>query len=114
MRTVEFAYAAGLLEELLFMGFERNAVFAQTDTDLARRSIAATDALHEKFLDGHLLVEGGVGDQISVAKTTRSQISLDAILTVKEQGALRQTVFGLHFVHILVQISLLTTGVSYL
>ena len=63
MRTVELAYAAGLLAEFLSMGFERNAVFAQTDTDLALRSIAATDGLHEKFLNGHLSLK-----EVSVAR----------------------------------------------
>ena len=69
MSAVQLAYAAGLLAEFLAMGVERDAVFAQTDTDLTRRSIAAANALHKKFLDSHTLVEGQISRHIGVAET---------------------------------------------
>ena len=69
MPAVQLAYAAGLLAEFLAMGVERDAVFAQTDADLTRQSIAAANALHKKFLDSHPLVEGQISRHIGVAET---------------------------------------------
>ena len=105
MWVVEFPQALGLLAELLALGVEGPAVFAQTDGDLARRMVAAADALDEEFLDDHLLVEGHIVCQIGIAETARSQVGLYAVFAAREQGTLRQQSFMLLFVHMIVTVS---------
>ena len=105
MRIVQFAQALCLLAELLALGVEGPAVFAETDGDLARRMVAAADALDEKFLDDHLLVEGHIVCQIGIAETARSQVGLYAVFAAREQGTLRQQSFMLLLVHMIVTVS---------
>ena len=84
MRTGEFAQAHGLLLELVALGLEGGSVLLVADADSGRIFVALRHALEEELLDGVALTKLDVGGNVSIAKTARCQVAIDAVGAVQD------------------------------
>ena len=86
MRTGEFAQAHGLLLELVALGLEGGSVLLVADADSGRIFVALRHALEEELLDGVALTKLDVGGNVSIAKTARCQVAIDAVGAVQDRA----------------------------
>ena len=90
MGIVEFAQPSGFLFKLFELLIELSHFLIVADAHSGIVAVTLVDALHEKLLDGILLIEVDVCSHIGISKPTTGQVTVDAV------GAMQ---YGAHSEH---------------